>query len=61
MENYRRELRMGVDIKRKGKLEKTIEFTERIKKMQKEVGVALKRAQEKMKQQADKGRKKIEN
>jgi len=33
MVNYSRELRIGVDIKRKGKVEKTTEFAERIKKI----------------------------
>ena len=33
MANYGRELRMGADIKRKGKVEKAIEFAERIKKI----------------------------
>jgi len=32
--NYRRELRIGADIKRKGKVEKATEFVERIKKVQ---------------------------
>jgi len=32
MENYGRELKMRVDIRRKGKVEKAIEFVERIKK-----------------------------
>ena len=31
MANYRRELRIGIDIKRKGKVEKAIEFVERMK------------------------------
>jgi len=31
--NYGRELKMGVDIKRKEKIEKVIEFAERIKKI----------------------------
>ena len=31
--NYRRELRMGADIRKKGKVEKVMEFVERIKKM----------------------------
>jgi len=35
-------------------VEKTTEFAERIKKMQEEVEAALRKAQEKMKQQADK-------
>ena len=34
MANYRRELRMGGDIRKKGKVEKATEFMERIKKMQ---------------------------
>ena len=33
MTNYRRELRMEVDIRRKGKMEKVMEFVERIKKI----------------------------
>jgi len=40
MVNYGRELRMGVDLRRKGKIEKVIEFAERV---QKEVGTALKK------------------
>jgi len=31
--NYGKELKMGVDIKRKEKIEKVIEFAERIKKI----------------------------
>ena len=42
--NYGRELRMGGDIRRKEKIEKAIEFAERMKKVQEEVGVALKKA-----------------
>jgi len=41
MANYGRELRMGVDIRRKEKVEKTTEFIEKIKKVQKEAGAAL--------------------
>ena len=58
--NYSRELRMGGDIKKKGKVEKITEFVERMRKVQKEAGVALKKAQEDMKRQADKGRKETE-
>jgi len=58
--NYRRELRMGANIKKKGKVEKVTEFTERMKKVQEETGAALRKAQEKMKQQADRGRKERE-
>jgi len=41
--NYGRELRMGGDIRRKGKVEKAMEFVEKLKKVQEEVGAALKR------------------
>ena len=51
---------MGVDLKRKGKMEKAIEFAKRMRKMQEEVGVVLARAQEEMKRQANRGRKKVE-
>ena len=33
MVNYRRELRMGADIRKKGKVEKAMEFAERMKKV----------------------------
>ena len=42
--NYKRELKMGIDIRRKEKVEKAMEFTERIKKVQKEARVALRKA-----------------
>ena len=60
MVNYGRELRIEIDIKRKEKIEKVMEFVERIKKVQEETRVVLKRAQEEMKQQVDRGRKKAE-
>ena len=41
--NYRRELRMEGDIRRKGKMEKAMEFAKRMKKVQEEVEVALKK------------------
>ena len=47
--NYRRELRMGGDIRKKGKVEKATEFVERMKKVHEEAGAALKKAQEDMK------------
>jgi len=47
--NYGRELRMGVDIRKKEKVKKTIEFVERMKKVQEEAGAALRKAQEEMK------------
>ena len=41
--NYGRELRIKMDIRRKEKMEKTIEFTKKIKRVQEEVVVALKK------------------
>jgi len=61
MANYRREMRMGGDIKKSGKVEKTTEFVERIKRVHEEARAALKKTQENMKKQADKGRKETEN
>jgi len=58
MANYKRELRMGRDIRKRGKVEKAMEFIERMKKVQEEAGIALKKAQEDIKRQTDKRRKK---
>ena len=41
--NYSRELQMGVDIRRKGKVENATEFVERMRKVQEEVGMALRK------------------
>jgi len=60
MANYGREVRMGIDLRRKGKIEKAIEFVERMRKIQEKVEAALKKAQEDMKKQPDKGRKEAE-
>jgi len=60
MANYGRELRIGGDIRKKGKVEKATEFVERIKQVQEEVEVALKKAQEDMKKQVDRRRKESE-
>jgi len=57
MENYRRELKMEAYIRKIGKVEKITEFTERMKKVQEEAGEVLRKAQEEMKQQADKRRR----
>jgi len=46
MANYNRELRIGADIRRKGKVEKAIEFAERMKKIQEKAGAAVRKAQE---------------
>jgi len=42
--NYSRELRMETDIRRKEKIEKLMEFAEKMKKVQEEVGVVLRKA-----------------
>jgi len=59
MANYRREIRMGADIRKKKKVEKAMEFAERMKKVQEEAGAALRKVQEEMKRQADRRRKKV--
>jgi len=61
MANYRRELRMGGDIRKRGKVEKTMEFVERMKKVHEEAGAVLKKVQEDMKRQADRGKKETED
>jgi len=47
--NYRRELRMRGDIRKRGKVEKAMEFVERMKKVYEEAGTALKKVQEDIK------------
>ena len=58
MVNYRREMRIEIDLRKKEKIEKVTEFVERMRKIQEEAGTALTKAQEGMKRQADKERKK---
>ena len=58
--NYRRELKMGFDIRKKGKNVKTEEFAREIKDRHEEVKSVLVKSQEEMKRQADRNRKKIE-
>ena len=60
MANYRKELRMGGDIRRKGKVESTTEFVERMKKVQEEAEAALKKTQDEMKRYTDRGRRETE-
>ena len=57
MANYGKELRMGRDIRRKGKVKSVTEFVERMKKVHEEAEAALKKTQEEMKRYADRGRK----
>ena len=61
MVNYGRELRMGIELRKKGKMEKATEFAERMRKVQEEARVVLKRAQEEIKRQVDRGKKEAEN
>ena len=60
MANYGKEVRIGEDISKKGKVESAMEFVERMKKVHKEAGAALKKIQEKMKRYADRNRKEME-
>ena len=57
MANYGRDLRMGGDIRKKGKIESATEFIERIKKIHEKAGAALKKMQEEMKRYTDQNRK----
>ena len=61
MANYGKELRMGADIRRKEKVEKVMEFVERMKKVQEKAGAALRKAQKEMKWQTDKRKKKLKS
>ena len=60
MANYGREVRMGGDIRKKGKVESATEFVERMKKVYEEAGTALKRTQEEMKRYMDHSKREIE-
>jgi len=60
MANYGKELRMGGDIRRKGKVESATEFVERMKKVHEEAEAALKKMHEEMKKYVDRGRKETE-
>ena len=43
MANYGKELRIGRDIRKKGKVESAMEFVKRMKKVHEEAGAALKK------------------
>jgi len=58
--NYGRELRMGGNIRKKGKVESATEFAERMKKVHGEAGAALKKTQKEMKRYADHSRRETE-
>ena len=51
---------MGGDIKRKEKVEKAMEFVEKLKRVQEEAGTVSKKTQKEMKRYADRNRKKTE-
>ena len=58
--NYGREPRIGFDIRKKGKNEKAEEFVREMKERHEEARVALVKAQEEMKRQADRNKKEAE-
>ena len=58
--NYGRELRMGFDIRKKGKNEKAEEFAREMKERHEEARAVLVRLQEEIKRQADRNRKEAE-
>ena len=58
--NYGREIRMEVDLRRKEKVEKAMEFVERMRKVHEETEATLAKVQEEMKRQADRRRKEVE-
>ena len=60
MANYGKELKMGGDIRKKGKVENATEFIERMKKVHEKAEAALRKTQEEMKRYADKNRKEME-
>ena len=58
--NYRRELRIGFDIRKKRKNEKAEEFVKEIKDRHEETKATLVKSQEEMKRQVDRNRKEAE-
>ena len=57
MANYGKEMRMGGDIRRKGKVESATKFVERMKKVHEEAEAALRKTQKEMKRYVDRGKK----
>jgi len=55
--NYKREPRIGFDIRKKGKNEKAEEFVKEMKERYEEARMALVKSQDEMKRQADRNRK----
>ena len=52
---------MERDIRKRGKVESVMEFVERMKKVHEEAVAALKKVQEDMRREADKGKKETKN
>ena len=61
MANYRRELRMGGDIRKREKVKRVTEFVKRMKKVYEEAETVLKKVQKDMKKQANRERKEMED
>ena len=60
MANYGKEMRMGGDIRKKGKVESVTEFVQRMKKVQEKAEAALKKTQKDIKRYVDRERKETE-
>jgi len=57
--NYRREPRMGFEIRKREKHAKAEEFVKEMKKIHKEAKAALRKSQKEMKRYMDRNRKKV--
>jgi len=60
MANYEKEMRMGGDIRRKGKVESATEFMKRMKRVHEKAEAALKKTQKEIKKYVNRSRKEIE-
>ena len=60
MANYGKEMQMGGDIRKKGKVESVTEFVQRMKKVQEKAEAALKKTQKDIKRYVDRERKETE-
>jgi len=58
--NYGRKLWIGVNIRRKGKVENATEFAERIRRVQEKAEAVLRKVQKEMKRQVDRGQQEVE-
>ena len=58
--NYGRELRMGVNIRKKVKIKKATKFAERMKKVQEKAEVALRKTWKEIKWQTDREKRETE-